>query len=158
EIDPVFYPYIDKVLPKGAGGVYFLDYTARRTEDNTELLAKLPVQPASDALPADPTLIFTLADDNVGVLPQLATHHLAALMKSLRDRKWPGFSTRYWISADLDPTVHFLSRAAFDDKVTVEQAYEDLVAPNAGGGSVAGRLHLGWSHIAKATDLIDEHD
>lgn len=158
DVDPALYPYINELLPKGAGGIHLVDYTARRVAENAGMLKTLPVKQDAKKPAADPTLIFTLADDNVGVLPQLATLHLETLIKSLRQDKWAGFSTRYWISADLDPTIHYLSRAAFDESVTPEQAYEDLVAPNAGGGSVAERLKLGWSYIAKATDLLDQND
>jgi hypothetical protein len=107
---------------------------------------------------ADPSLIFTLADDNVGILPQLATRHLEKLVKGLRSSGWAGYSTRYWIAGDLDPTVHYLSRVAFDASITPEQAYEDLLRPNAGGGGISERSIIGWNQIEKATDLIDQHD
>ena len=47
-------------------------------------------------------LILTLADDNVGVLPQCAVKSLAELMRVLDRRGWDGFSTRYWMPADVD--------------------------------------------------------
>lgn len=158
DVDPALYPIIDQLLPKGAGAIHFVDYTARRVAEHAEVLKTLPVKQDAKRPAADPSLIFTLADDNVGVLPQLATGHIETLVKSLRANKWAGFSTRYWISADLDPTVHYLSRASFDDSITFEQAYDDLVAPNAGGGGITERLRVGWSELAKATDLIDQHD
>ncbi|MBM4004825.1 MAG: hypothetical protein FJ295_16320 [Planctomycetes bacterium] len=158
EVDPVFYPYLDKLLPKDAGSMHLVDYTARRVAANTELMKTLPGTKRPRPLVADPSLIFTLADDNVGVLPQLATRHLEKLAKSLRSSGWAGYSTRYWIAGDLDPTVHYLSRVAFDDSVTPEQAYEDLLRPNAGGGGISERSIIGWNQIEKATDLIDQHD
>jgi hypothetical protein len=157
DVDPVFYPYLDKLLPNGAGGVHFIEYTARRVAEHADLIKTLPVKKDSRRVLADPSLIFTLADDNVGVLPQLATGHLHSLTQSLRQAGWAGFSTRYWISGDLDPSVHYLSRAAWDDAITPDQAYEDLVRPNCGEG-VGERLILGWDHIAKATDVIDKND
>lgn len=157
EVDPVFFPYLDKLLPPDSGSVHFIDYTARRAAEHIDMIKSLPVKPHSDKLPADPTFIFTLADDNVGVLPQLATHHLAKLMAALRESKWAGFSTRYWITGDLDPSIHYLSRASFDDKITPEQAYEDLVLPSCGDG-VAERLIVGWNMMEQATDLVDQND
>ena len=157
DVDSIFYPYLDKLLPKDAGSMHLIDYTARRVAQHVDILEKLPVKNGADRLIADPTLVFTLADDNVGILPQLATRHLDKLVHSLRKNGWAGFTTRYWIPGDLDPTVHYLSRAAFDESVTPDAAYEDLVRPNCGEG-VAERLILGWDQIEKATDVIDEHD
>lgn len=159
DVDPALYPYLEKLLPVGAGSINFIDYTARRVAEQTELLKTLPVgESAKRKRPSgDPSLIFTLADDNVGVLPQLATHHVATLSQALRDAKWAGFSTRYWIAGDLDPTVHFLSRSSFDASITPKQAYEDLVLPSCGDG-VAERLIIGWDAIEQATDLLDKND
>jgi hypothetical protein len=43
EVDPVFYPHLDKLLPKDAGSVHLVDYTARRVAANADLLNTLPV-------------------------------------------------------------------------------------------------------------------
>jgi hypothetical protein len=157
DVDPVFYSVIEKVLPKDAGGIHFIDYTARRVAEHVEVLKTLAVKKPATGPIANPSLILTLADDNVGVLPQFAAGHLHTLVQGLRKAGWAGFSTRYWIPGDLDPSVHYLSRAAFDDSITPEQAYEDLVRPSCGEG-VAERLIVGWNHVAQATDVIDRND
>lgn len=151
QVDPALYRLLDKVVPPGTGVLHFVDYTARRVATHPELLAQVP------AAKVPSSLILTLADDNVGVLPQLATHHLHTLMGHLREHGWDGFSTRYWIPGDLDPAVNYLARASFDAELTPEAAYDDLVTAMCGPG-VAERLTLGLNMIEQATSLTDEHD
>ena len=59
-------PILPRIAPPGAGVVAFIDYTARRAADHIEVMDNA----VPDAMPS--RFIFTLADDNVGVLPQLA--------------------------------------------------------------------------------------
>jgi hypothetical protein len=151
EVDSALYPVLDKVLPVKAGALHFVDYTARRVAANADLLAQVPARSIKS------NLILTLADDNVGVLPQLTTSHLHTLMGRLRKQGWEGFSTRYWIPGDLNPAVHYLSRASFDATVTPRDAYEDLITPICGEG-VAQAVLKGYQMIEQATDLIDQND
>jgi len=151
EVDPALFPVLDKVVPPGVGVLHFVDYTARRVAANQELLARVPAKSVKSSL------ILTLADDNVGVLPQLTTSQLHTLVGQLRKNGWDGFSTRYWILGDLDAPVCYLSRAAFDPKVTPRAAYEDLVTPMCGEG-VAERLMKGFDLMEQATALIDAND
>jgi hypothetical protein len=153
QVDPALYPLLDQLLPPDTGTLHLVDYTARRVLQNDALLAQVPAGKVTS------DLILTLADDNVGVLPQLATHDLHELTGRLRAAGWNGFSTRYWIPGDLDTTVQYLSRAAFDDTdfITPESTLEDLVTPMCGPG-VTERLALGLGHIERATALIDERD
>jgi hypothetical protein len=151
EVDPALFPLLDKVVPQKTSVLHFVDYTARRVAANQELLARVPARSVKSSL------ILTLADDNVGVLPQLSTSQLHTLMGHLRKHGWEGFSTRYWIIGDLDPSVHYLSRASFDAGMTPQAAYDDLITPICGAG-VAGRLAKAFDLIEKATALIDEND
>jgi hypothetical protein len=102
-------------------------------------------------------LILTLADDNVGVLPQSYLGSLHTLAQTLRKQAWEGFSTRYWIIGELDPYVHYLSRASFEAAMTPKTAFADLFTPFC-GPEVAGRLIKGFDLIEKATTLIDQND
>jgi hypothetical protein len=150
-IDPALFPVLDKALPPGAGAVHFVDYTARRVATHRDLLALVPAR----SVPSD--LILTLADDNVGVLPQLATSDLHALVGQLHGLDWQGYSTRYWMPGDLNPSLHYLARAAFDPQLTPQAAYDDWVTPICGSG-VAERVVKAFECIEQATHLIDEHD
>ena len=64
------------------------------------------------------SLIYTLHDDNVGLLPQLSTGSLDEITKDLRRYGWSGFSTRYWLLGDHEPCVAYLARAAWDAAAT----------------------------------------
>jgi len=144
------FPLLAKMLPPGGEVLSFIDYTASRQLRQRGLLR----QPPPEGLRSN--LIFTLADDNVGVLPQLATGSLHELMKELRAHGWSGFYTRYWTVGDLDPTVHYLARASWDPAVTPETAYRDLVEHACGAASVAPALEA--FHIIEAiTKGLDEH-
>lgn len=151
DIDPALFPVLDQVLPPHTGALNFIDYTARRVAAHRELIAQVPAR----SVPS--SLILTLADDNVGVLPQLSTSHLHTLVGEIRQHGWEGFSTRYWIIGDLDPAVYYLSRASFDAKLTPRAAYEELLAP-LGGRDVADRLIRAYGMIERATELTDQHD
>lgn len=151
DIDPALYPVLDKIVPPGASTLNFIDYTARRVVESRALLETVPARKVPSSL------ILTLADDNVGVLPQLCTEPLSALVTQLRASGWQGFSTRYWIIGDLDLSANFLSRAAFSPALTPEQVCEDLIRPVCGEG-IFERMWLGFQMIEKATHLIDAHD
>jgi hypothetical protein len=150
-VDPALFPFLDKLAPPSAGWLHFVDYTARRVAANQELLAAVPAKSGKHGL------ILTLADDNVGVLPQLTTGDLHTLVGRLREHGWDGYSTRYWIIGDLGPSVHYLSRAAFDASVTPPTALADLITPMCGEG-VAERLAKGFDMVEQATAIIDSND
>ncbi len=148
DVDPALLPFLDRVLPKGVNALHFIDYTARRVAATKHLLQ--PTKTPS-------SLILTLADDNVGVLPQIATHSLHPLLSEMRKHDWQGYSTRYWIPGDLHPTVHYLARSSFDAKLTPQAAYGDLFDPICGEG-VSPRLIKAFDMIEKATETIDQND
>jgi len=152
QVDPALYSILDRVVPKNAATLNFVDYTARRVVLNRDVLAKVP----ANKVPS--RLILTLADDNVGVLSQSATRSIEALVDELRKDGWDGFSTRYWMLAELDATVHYLSRTAYDKRVTARSAHDDLFATISGKPAVSDRLWRAFGHIEDATNLIDEKD
>ena len=150
-IDPALFPVIHKVIPPEATTLNFIDYTARRIVNNRELIEPLPADRVKSRL------IFTLADDNVGVLSQSCIGSLHALVTDLRKHGWDGFSTRYWMLTELDPTLHYLSRASFDTSVTPRSSHDDLFVALTGKASASDRLWLAFEHIEAATNLLDQH-
>ena len=149
-IDTALYPVVDRVVPDGAGTLNFIDYTSRRSADNVELMQPLPADKVNSSL------IFTLADDNVGILSQSVTQSIHELVVALRENGWDGFSTRYWMLAEMDPTLHYLSRASFDDSVTPRSAHDDLFLAITGNEATSDRLWRAMEHIEAATDLFDK--
>ena len=151
-VDPVLYPVLDQVVPDGAATLNFVDYTARRIASNRDVLSQVPAGKVRSRL------IMTLADDNVGILPQSALQSLETLATQIKSFKWDGFSTRYWIPSELDPGVYFLGRAAWDSELTARDAVLDLWTASTRNPAAAERLWLAWEHLEKATNLIDEHN
>ena len=144
------FPLVARMVPHGGEVLSFIDYTASRQLRQRDVLQQVPPKetPAS--------LIFTLADDNVGVLPQSATSSLHSLMAILRKHGWSGFYTRYWTVSDQDPTVHYLARASWDASLTPQQAYADQVEHVCGRNSVAPALKA-FALIEKVTLGLDQH-
>src|SRR5262249_3876297 len=77
EVAPALLPVLDKVLPPGCDALHF-DYSAGRTAALKELLDRAPAGRVKNSL------MLTLADDNVGVLPQLATSCVHTALGELR--------------------------------------------------------------------------
>ncbi len=152
QIDPALFPILDRVIPKGASTLNFIDYTARRVAQNIKLLSLAPADKVKCRL------ILTLADDNVGVLSQSANRSLGKLVAKMQELGWDGFSTRYWIPGELDPSVHYLSQASFDRTVTPRSAHDDLWLAITDNPSATERLWKGWEHLEAATELIDKHN
>ena len=150
--DPALFPVLDRVLPAGAEALHFVDYTARRVAENRNLLDQVPTDRVRSQL------ILTLADDNVGILPQSSLNRLGSLMDVLRHNGWDGFSTRYWIPGELDPVVYFLARASWDPELTPRQAHDDLWVTMTGSPAATERLWLAWKHLEDATELIDANN
>ena len=151
-VDPALFPVLDQVVPKGASTLNFIDYTARRVANNRGLLATVPAKTVPSRL------IMTLADDNVGVLPQSALQSLGTLTADLKKHGWDGFSTRYWVPAELDPAVYFLSRASWEKDLTAEASFKELWTSSTGNKAGADRLWIAWQQLEKATNLIDENN
>ena len=151
------FPLLARMAPEGGEVLSFVDYTASRQLRQVELIRQ---EPPRD-LPAN--LIFTLADDNVGVLPQLATGSLHRVMQELRAHGWSGFYTRYWTVGDLDPTVYYLARASWTDlganaplTPDPESACRELVAGACGPDSVTPAVQA-FQIIEEITKGLDEH-
>lgn len=144
------FPLVARMLPKGGEMLSFIAYTASRQLQQRGLLKQVP--PAQVPV----SLIFTLADDNVGVLPQLATGSLHTLMGELQENRWAGFYTRYWTAGDLDPTTHYLAKASWDSSVTPEGAYADQVRHVCGPDAVEPALKA-FAIIEQITVGLDQH-
>ena len=142
------FPILAKILPPGSETLNFVDYTPSRIVKRRDVLKNIPAREIPSAL------IFTLHDDNVGVLPQLATHSLHKLTKDIRDQGWAGFSTRYWLIGDHDPCVAYLSRAAWDTNAAVEEIYRDQITRVCGEAAVADMLKV-FSEVEAATVTLE---
>ncbi|MFB3902004.1 MAG: hypothetical protein ACE15E_00990 [Acidobacteriota bacterium] len=123
-------PLLSRILPPGSETLNFIDYTPLRVVERKEALSAL----GAAQMPA--VLIYTLHDDNVGLLPQLTTGSLHRLTQELVRHGWAGFSTRHWLIGDQDPCVAYLAEAAWDPHVTPDEVYRDQLRAVCGEGCV----------------------
>jgi hypothetical protein len=144
------FPVLPRLVPPGSETMNFVDYTPSRVVRRRGVLAQLP----SREIPA--ALIYTLHDDNVGVLPQLATGSLHELTLELRRHGWAGFSTRYWLIGDHDPCVAYLSKAAWDDRATPKSVYVDQIRAACGEAAVPEML-TALAEVEAATIDLEWH-
>lgn len=144
------YPILPRVLPVGSETLNFIDYTPARIVKRRNVIAQIPAR----QIPS--VLIYTLHDDNVGVLPQLETHSLATLNHDLIVNGWAGFSTRYWLTGDHDPCVAYLARAAWDSAADPDVIDRDQVARVCGAAAVDDMLKV-FSEVEKATTDLEWH-
>ena len=144
------FPLVAHVVPSGGEVVSFIDYTASRVLRRRDLMEKVNV----DGMPV--SLKMTLADDNVGVLPQLATGSIHQLLAELRKNGWHGYYTRYWTIGEQDPAIHYLARASWDASWTPHQAYADQLGHVCGPDSVAPAMKA-FALIESVTLGMDQY-
>jgi len=130
------FPILSQILPPGSETLNFLAYTPARVVQRREAIARLN----TEKIPA--TLIFTLHDDNVGLLPALTTGSLHELTKDLRQHGWAGYMTRYWLISDHDPCVAYMARAAWDSEATPESVYRDQIRATCGEAAILDMLTM----------------
>ena len=151
-IDPELLTVGDRLLPAGTSAVIEIDRSPRRILENGDYLARVPVDELSSRL------VVPLDDPGVGILSQSTTARIQQILAMLQNRPWDGFEIRCQVLAALDPSVHFLSRAAWDRDVTARsEPHDELFRSLTGNASVSDRLWLAWQEIEQATELIDQH-
>ena len=144
------FPVLSKILPPGSETLNFIDYTPARIVRRREAIGQLD----TEKVPA--TLIYTLHDDNVGLLPALSTGSLHELTKDLRRYGWAGFSTRYWLIGDHDPCVAYMAKAAWDEAATPEEIYRDQVHAACGPAAVEDMLTM-FRELEATSVLLEWH-
>lgn len=98
------------------------------------------------------------AEPNIGVLSQSTTRRLSQELEKQRASGGDSFSARYAMLAEADPTLHYLSRVAWDKRVSARSAHDDLFTAISGAQSISDRLWLGFGHIESATELTADND
>ena len=144
------FPFLSRILPPGSETLNQIAYTPARVMQRREAIGLLD----TEKVPA--TLIFTLHDDNVGLLPALTTGSLHELTKDLRKHGWAGFSTRYWQIGDHDPCVAYIARAAWDETATPESVYRDQIRATCGKSSVEDLLTM-FRELEETSVLLEWH-
>ena len=143
-------PILPLVLPEGTEVLQNLAYTPSRALRRRDAIRRTPGRTLHT------NMIFTLHDDNIGVLPQLCTGSLHGLRTAMRDAGWRGFCTRYWLTGDHDPCLAYLSRASWDPEATPEDAYRDLLGVLCGERAVEPILEA-LGELEAATIELEKH-
>lgn len=138
DIDPAFEPILEAVLPAGAQSIIRVENLTSENSKHAQVK-------------------FRLIGNDYGVLPRLMMQRTADELQTLRDKQCPGFSTGCSHFAELEPTVYFLSRAAFDKSVTPRAAHDALFTAITGNQDAANRMWMAFEHIEAATQLYDKH-
>jgi len=144
------FPILPYIIPAGGETLNFVDYTASRIVQRRDVLKNV----SSSDIPC--SLIYTLHDDNVGVLPQLATGSLHQLTKDLRQYGWSGFSTRYWLVSDHNPCIAYLARASWSESVTPDTVYRDQIQVVCGVDCVEDMVKA-FHLVEMATTILEMH-
>ena len=144
------FPVLGNLVPHGWETLNFVDYTASRIVKRRKVLENVPSREHACSL------IYTLHDDNVGLLPQLATGSLSELTQDLIRHGWAGFSTRYWLIADHDPCVAYLAKAAWDESITFEGVYRDQIRAVCGEGCIEDMLTM-FREVEGTTIALENH-
>jgi hypothetical protein len=141
-------PILPRILKPDTEVIGFIDYTPTRVLKRRESLQLTSTDEQR-------TLILTLHDDNVGVIPQLAGDSFEELVQEMRLSGWSGFQTRYWLIGDHDPTIAYLSHAAWDADTDREAVYRGLAEATFGNG--AKRFLRALHGLERATRILEEH-
>ena len=124
-------PVLKAIVPRGSETQNFVDYTSSNILRRPGVLAKFP----DESLPA--TLLFTLHDDNVGVLPQLTAGSLHGLSTEMKRYGWAGFTTRYWLIGDHDRTVSYLARTSWEQAISPDEVSRDQNKQESAGAAAS---------------------
>lgn len=144
------FPVLSRVLPQDSELVIVLDYNPTRVLRKRSVLATVPAR----SLPT--TLVLTLHDDSVGLLPQLTTNALHELVGDMRRNGLNGFCTRQWLISDHDPTVAYLSQAAWHPQATPAAVWADQIRSVCGEATVEPMLEA-FREIESVTSALEDH-
>jgi hypothetical protein len=150
EVAEELYPLLPRLLPKNSELAVVVDYNPTRVLRKRAFFSRLPTK----EIPV--TMVLTLHDDSVGMVPQLTTSALHQLVGDMRKAGVSGFCTRQWMIADHDLSMAYLSRAAWDTATTPEAIFEDQVRSVCGPAALGPMLEA-FRHIEAVTTAMEDH-
>ncbi|MFV2070350.1 MAG: hypothetical protein ACC645_25570, partial [Pirellulales bacterium] len=144
------FPILSRVLPKNAELAVVIDYNPTRVLRRRDVLAALPTR----QIPT--TLVLSLHDDSVGLIPLLTTHSLHELVTDMRKHGLSGFCTRQWMISDHDLSMAYLSKAAWDATATPKSVYVDQIGVVCGQEAVEPMLEA-FRELEAVTVALEDH-
>lgn len=144
------WPILPLVLPKGSELVVVIDYNCARVLRRRHVFQELPTK----EIPT--TMVLSLHDDSIGVLPMLTTHALHDLVVDIRKVGVAGVCTRQWLIGDHDPSMAYLSKASWDATTTPEAVLVDQIRAVCGPAAVEPMLET-FRHVEAVTSAMEIH-
>jgi hypothetical protein len=144
-----FYPVMPKIFPKQVVLMVLMDYLTSLAAERTEMLSFAAQSPMKV------TVLATLADDNVGILPQLPLQPLHRILQAMDQYKVFGFWGRQFLVTKLEAGTAYLARASWSGDVTPEWIYQDQVKHVCGEQAVPDMLEA-YRILEQASQKGDE--
>ena len=143
-----FYPVMARIFPDAIQMVQ-MDYLTSLAAQRTEMLS-FAAETETRVM-----ILATLADDNVGILPQLPTQPLHRILDAMDRYQADGFFGRQFLVTKLEAGTAYLAKASWSAEVTPEWIYRDQVKQVCGQGSVAPMMQA-YRLLEEATLKGDE--
>ena len=144
-----FYPVMLKIFPERSLLLVRMDYLTSLAARRTEMLSFAGEHPGQVAT------LATLADDNVGILPQLPTQPLHRIMQAMERYGVHGFFGRQFLVTKLEAGTAYLAQASWSSEVTPESVYRDQVEQVCGADAVPEMMEF-YRTLERATARGDE--
>ncbi len=144
------FPILASIFPPGSETLNFIDYTPSRIVKRQDVLQSIPAH----SMPS--VLIYTLQDDNIGVLPQLMTHPLATLTHSIQ--KLGGMGIRRVIGCSaITILVLRILRGPLGTRRPLLQALIEIKSRICSTTPAIGDMLNVFSEVEAATVLLEWH-
>ncbi|MCF6286373.1 MAG: hypothetical protein L3K26_14450, partial [Candidatus Hydrogenedentes bacterium] len=150
EVAEELFPILPRVLPPNSELVLVIDYNATRVLARREVLEHIP----GKEVPT--TMVLSLHDDSVGLIPLLTTHSLHEIVGEMRKTGVSGMATRQWMLSDHDASMAYLSKAAWYPEATPKSVYVDQIRSVCGEAAVKPMLEA-FRELEATTIALEDH-
>jgi hypothetical protein len=116
-LSPELHRFLPSIFPPGTLYIAEMGYMPSHVAKRSDTLL------LDDPKHMRMSLVISLEDDNVGLAPQLTGPAVRKLVETLRASGAEGFHTRQWMHSNLQPTLHYLAHAAWEQGWTPAKAY-----------------------------------
>jgi hypothetical protein len=147
EVAEEFFPILPRVLPPNSELVLVIDYNATRVLARREVLEHIPGKEVPTSM------VLSLHDDSVGLIPMLTTHSLHEIVGEMRKTGVSGMATRQWMLGDHDLSMAYLSKAAWYPDATPNSVYVNQIRSVCGEAAVEPMLEAFRELEATTIDL-----
>jgi hypothetical protein len=144
-----FYPVVARIFRGNVIQMLQLDYLSSLAARRTGMLA------FAAHTPMKVEVMATLADDNIGILPQLPTPSLNQIFEAMKQYHVDGFFGRQFLVTKLEAATTYIAWNSWSDHLAPDTVYRDQVAAVCGDAAVEDMLNA-YHIIERATLKGDE--